>query len=90
MLRPTSYEVLVWEAYRKKTDEYEQKLAGDENLPLAQKMAIADLARQEETDEEDIKRMIDDVCNWLMEDTSWLTRGGKERLDPELKEIMGI
>ena len=67
MLRPTSYEMLVWKDYRKRTDKYLETLAGDETLPLAQKMAIADIARQEETDEEDVKRMIDDVCNWLME-----------------------
>lgn len=67
MLRPTSYEVLIWDDYRKRTDKYLETLAGDETLPLAQKMAIADIARQEETSEEDVKRMIDDVCNWLME-----------------------
>lgn len=67
MLKPTSYEMLIWEDYRKRTDKYLETLAGDETLPLAQKMAIADIARQEETSEEDVKRMIDDVCNWLME-----------------------
>lgn len=67
MLRPTSYEVLIWEDYRKRTDKYLETLAGDDTLPLAQKMAISDIARQEETCDEDIKRMIDDVCNWLME-----------------------
>lgn len=64
---PTQYEISVWEKYTGLTGKYIRKLAGDEALPLAQKYAIKEVASIEETDEEDVKRMIDDVCNWLME-----------------------
>lgn len=70
MKTPTPYEISVWKRYTRLTDKYIEKLAGDETLSLAQKYAIEEVASIEETDEEDVKRMIDDVCNWLMKGTN--------------------
>lgn len=66
MKAPTPYELSVWKRYTRLTDKYIDQIAGDEALQLAQKYAIEEVASIEETDEEDVKRMIDDVCNWLM------------------------
>lgn len=65
-MKPTSYEMLLWSAYKDATDRYIETLAGDEVLPLAQKKAIADVAKTANMSEEDVKDAIDRVCDWLM------------------------
>ena len=65
-MKPTSYEMMVYETYlrlRRKylppEEEYEE---GDDEK--AEEHAIYEIASKEETDEEDVKRMIDDVRKW--------------------------